>query len=126
MIPLLEFGLLTEVTSVQLQENTLTGTLPTEIGRMALTKATFKVFRNSLSGRVPSEFGMMTELVGGALHTNKLSGALPTGARTRVPRRHIPRAYAHNHRLSLRNGTADQRKELVPRLRQRILWAGEY
>ena len=74
-----EFGLLTGVTSFNAYENTLTGPIPSEIGRMGAVKAAFKVYKNSLSGTIPTEFGGMTELVGCGLYTNFLTGHLPTG-----------------------------------------------
>ena len=73
-----EFGLLTLVTSTQLQQNTLTGGIPTQIGRMTATKAMFKVQQNSLSSSIPTQLGGLTALVGGSFFTNKLTGRLPT------------------------------------------------
>ena len=76
-------GLLTEVTMLNLGQNSLTGTAPTQLG--CLTKLTTGgpygfLQSNLLSGTLPSELGyyvqMNSELT---LHNNKFDGTLPTG-----------------------------------------------
>ena len=81
--PHLQFGLLTDVTELNLGNNEMTGSIPTEIGCMPKVvtggSAGF-MGSNALTGSVPTELGalvQMTSYVG--LHGNKLSSTLPTG-----------------------------------------------
>ena len=45
-----------------LASNALTGTLPTEMGRMTRMKSLFEVWGNHLTGTIPTEVGLMTKV----------------------------------------------------------------
>ena len=59
------------------KENSLTGTMPTELG--SLTNLTLlSLYSNHISGSIPSEFGYLTALTDLDLSSNRLSRTLPT------------------------------------------------
>ena len=62
--PQLQFGLLTDVTSFLLYSNELTGTVPTEIGRISKTTK-LAISNNDITGLVPTQIGSLTSLVTG-------------------------------------------------------------
>ena len=63
--------------SLALAGSSLTGTLPTEIGR--LTSVTMlRLTYNGLTGSIPTELGLLTELSDLRLSQTSLSGSLPT------------------------------------------------
>ncbi|KAF8018056.1 hypothetical protein BT93_H3073 [Corymbia citriodora subsp. variegata] len=66
----------TELVSLQLQNNFLSGKIPPEIG--SLTKLTYLfMYNNSLSGTIPPEVGNLTSIVFLNLDTNQLYGEVP-------------------------------------------------
>ena len=75
-----ELGSLPIETELDLSYNRLTGTVPTEFGRMEVIYHHFRLDANSLSGTVPTEFGMMTAMeTNFKIHLNEeLCGDLPT------------------------------------------------
>jgi hypothetical protein len=71
-----EFGRLTALTKLEGWTNNLGSSIPTELGLMtALTKIDIPI--NSITGPIPTEFGRMTALVNVALDQNALTGTLP-------------------------------------------------
>ncbi|KAL3753094.1 hypothetical protein ACJRO7_000486 [Eucalyptus globulus] len=66
----------TELVSLQLQNNFLSGQIPTEIG--SLTKLNYLfMYNNSLSGTIPPEVGNLTSLTYFILSINQLYGEVP-------------------------------------------------
>ena len=64
------------VTQLSLMSNSLTGTIPSELGN--LTNLTWlNLSRNSLSGGIPGELGNLTNLEQLNLSDNSLSGSIP-------------------------------------------------
>ena len=71
-----ELGSLTNLLGLYLHENELSGTIPPELGNLTgLT--TLSLSENELSGTIPSELGSLTNLLGLYLHENELSGTIP-------------------------------------------------
>ena len=56
--------------------NQLTGSIPTEIGRLINLEALL-LYDNDFRGRIPSELGKLVKLRNLSLHVNKLSGQIP-------------------------------------------------
>ena len=62
-----------------LYSNKMTGTIPTEFGKMTGLVDRFRVYANSLSGKIPTELGQMTELTSElAVQSNQINGTVPT------------------------------------------------
>ena len=80
-----EIGLLEDLVSVELGKHArsasttggLTGTIPTEIGRLTKLKI-LELYGNELAGPLPAEVGRLTELISLDVETNKLTGELPS------------------------------------------------
>ena len=71
-----EIGDLTSLTRLTLSFNSLSGSIPGEIGDLtSLTRLTLSF--NSLSGSIPGEIGDLTSLTSLWLHGNDLSGSIP-------------------------------------------------
>jgi len=71
-----EFGLMTGLSWLFMNDNDITGTLPTELGN--LVNMTHMSFKDCLlEGTIPSEFGRMTKLENLFLETNSLTGSMP-------------------------------------------------
>jgi hypothetical protein len=68
--------LLTSIESgLYLQTNKLTGSIPSELGRLQLISQNFELSDNQLVGPIPSEIGMLTNMKFGLwLSDNFLSG----------------------------------------------------
>ena len=49
-----EYGLLTGLTSMALNRNSLNGTLPTQIGNLVAMRSSFRLDTNQLSGSLPT------------------------------------------------------------------------
>ncbi len=65
------------VTQIQLSSNSLTGSVPTDIGDIeSLTK--LDLYNNSLSGSIPAELGNLTNLTDLLVNMNSLSGSIPS------------------------------------------------
>ena len=64
--PVLKFGLLTDVTKLNLGSNSFTGTFPSEIGRMTklVTGGDWDglVCSNKLTGPMPTELGQLDQM----------------------------------------------------------------
>jgi len=75
-----EIGLLTDLTDIRLHKNSLTGTIPTQVGMLTKVKL-MRMDVNSLSGPIPSWFGLMTSYGSSnlqfKLYTNELCGDIP-------------------------------------------------
>ncbi|MEY4936407.1 MAG: hypothetical protein RIS64_2766 [Bacteroidota bacterium] len=65
------------VDTLLLDNNRLSGTLPTSMGNMTSLKVIF-LPNNQLTGAIPTQFGNLTALVMLYLHKNQLTGSLPT------------------------------------------------
>jgi Leucine-rich repeat (LRR) protein len=67
----------TNVTSLSLQMNNLSGTIPTQLGSLSnLTE--LNLSSNQLSGAIPTQLGSLSNLTSLSLSSNQLSGAIPT------------------------------------------------
>ncbi|KAK3254781.1 hypothetical protein CYMTET_36012 [Cymbomonas tetramitiformis] len=84
-----ELGASTALRYLYMDTNSLTGTVPTELG--ASTALTYlHCHTNSLTGTVPTELGALTSLANLYMHTNSLRGTVPTelGALTALANLH--------------------------------------
>ncbi|KAF8041612.1 hypothetical protein BT93_A0266 [Corymbia citriodora subsp. variegata] len=78
----------TELVSLQLQDNFISGQIPTEIGR--LTKLNYlSMYNNSLSGTIPPEVGNLTSMTHLDLSKNQLYGEVPETI-SRLANLHFP------------------------------------
>ncbi len=72
-----ELGNLTNLEWLSLDDNALSGSIPTELGNLTnLTELWLN--KNQLSGSIPTELGNLTNLTGLWLDKNQLSGSIPT------------------------------------------------
>jgi Leucine-rich repeat (LRR) protein len=72
-----EIGLLTALTSLNMSENEIAGTFPTEIGRLTNLEVLW-LDNNMLSSTLPSSLGTLPALKYLSMIGNRLSGSLPT------------------------------------------------
>lgn len=72
-----EIGLLLELDEMQLTDNSLSGNLPAEIGLLQ-NLATLELENNNLSGVLPPEIGNLIKLEFLSLNNNNLTGAIPS------------------------------------------------
>ena len=75
-----EMGGLALMRSLHLYDNSLSGTIPSEVGDL-ISLRTLDLHGNSLSGTIPSDVGDLTSLRTLDLHGNSLSGTLPSELR---------------------------------------------
>ena len=68
-----ELGKLTELKELHLEENELSGSIPPELGKLTELKE-LHLEENELSGSIPPELGRLTELKELHLEENELSG----------------------------------------------------
>ncbi|PIN03852.1 Leucine-rich repeat protein [Handroanthus impetiginosus] len=66
----------TKLTTLLIQNNLLTGELPSEIGRLRNLRYLY-LHNNSFFGEIPLMIGNLTNLTALQLHSNKLSGTIP-------------------------------------------------
>jgi len=71
-----ELGNLTNLTGLYLFNNTLSGSIPSELGNLTSLIDLF-LFNNTLSGSIPPELGNLTNLIDLRLYYNSLSGTIP-------------------------------------------------
>ncbi len=64
------------VTQININNNNLTGTIPSEIGNHTSLLRIF-LYSNKLSGAIPPEIGNLTNLTYLDLHSNQISGSIP-------------------------------------------------
>lgn len=72
-----ELGRLTNLNELLLNGNQLTGSIPTALGRLTNLYALY-LDGNQLTGSIPAELGRLTNLVDLRLWNNQLTGAIPT------------------------------------------------
>ncbi len=72
-----ELGNLANLTELWLYSNQLSGSIPSELGDLANLTVLGLTF-NQLSGEIPSELGNLANLTGLQLSSNQLSGAIPS------------------------------------------------
>ena len=65
------------VTKLLIYENSLTGTIPTELGNLSSLQW-LNLYENQLSGSIPSELGNLSSLQSLHLYENQLSGSIPS------------------------------------------------
>jgi len=65
------------VTSINLDFNTLQGTIPTELALLSYLTS-LSMDTNSLTGAIPSELGLLSSLDRCYLHSNSLTGTIPS------------------------------------------------
>ncbi|KAF7150793.1 hypothetical protein RHSIM_Rhsim02G0069000 [Rhododendron simsii] len=73
----LNFSLLPHLVKLDLSNNLIYGTIPSQIGGLSRL-ASLDVSINHLSGRIPSEVGMLRSLIELDLSMNNLTGSIPT------------------------------------------------
>ncbi len=71
-----ELGNLGELTSLRLSVNNLIGQVPAQLGNLTNLKYLL-IARNSLGGTIPSELGNLTNLISFSLQTNNFIGNIP-------------------------------------------------
>jgi len=72
-----ELGRLEQLRELILYDNSLTGTVPTELGRLEQLGYLY-LYDNSLTGTVPTELGRLEQLRALHLNENSLTGTIPT------------------------------------------------
>ncbi len=65
------------VTSLLLENNNLTGTIPSELGRLS-SLSLLALYNNNLTGSIPAELGDLRVLTTLNLYDNTLTGSIPT------------------------------------------------
>jgi Leucine-rich repeat (LRR) protein len=73
----LKTGKLTQLSSLWLDSNAISGTIPTEIGYLT-SMTSFSLSNAQLTGTIPTEFGLLLNLQRLWLSNNQLSGKIPT------------------------------------------------
>ena len=110
-----ELGNLTKLVWFYLNTNNLNGTIPTELG--TLTKVqNFALNNNQLSGTIPAELGSLTDLRDLFLNENNLSGTIPPELGTLTNLRYL--LLNENNQLS---GTIPAELGSLTNLKQLIL-----
>ena len=71
-------GALTNLQTLNLYSNTLTGKIPSQLGNLSTTLTTLNLSTNQLSGSIPSALGNLVTLQTLNLANNRLSGSIPT------------------------------------------------
>ena len=84
------------VTTLNLADNQLKGSIPTELGDLASLQH-LSLWRNQLTGPIPVELGNLASLTGLALYNNQLAGAIPTELGDLAS---LQRLYLHNNQLT--------------------------
>jgi hypothetical protein len=69
----------TDLTSIKVYKNKLSGWMPTEIGQLTRLKV-YVDYRNEISGYLPSEIGVLTAMTELNIYKNKVSGTIPEQA----------------------------------------------
>lgn len=69
---------------ISLHDNSLSGTLPTELGSL-LSVAVLELHDNNLSGSIPSEVGSLRNATNIMLQSNLLTGTIPVDVSTLLP-----------------------------------------
>ncbi len=83
------------VTRIELPANNMIGTIPTEIGDLALLEV-LDLDSNLLNGSIPTSIGNLTSLTGLALGNNDLTGGIPVEIGTLTS---LDNLYLHNNPL---------------------------
>ena len=65
------------ISSLTLRDNSLTGTMPTQLGLLSKLE-TIHIFGNSLSGTLPTQLGQLSQLRIVSAYMNSFSGSVPT------------------------------------------------
>ena len=68
---------MTKLQGLELYGNRLTGTIPTELGRLTSMQG-LHIDNNQLTGTIPAELGRLSNLRWLTLHDNRLTGEVPT------------------------------------------------
>jgi len=76
-IPGTTFGEMTDLVTFKMFENSLTGSIPSEIGKLKKLEE-FDVGTNSLTGSLPTELGLCSSLKDINIDQNKFRGTVPT------------------------------------------------
>jgi len=69
----------TDLTSIKVYKNKLSGWIPTELGLLTRLKV-YTDYRNMISGYLPSEIGSLTAMTEINIYKNKVSGTIPEQA----------------------------------------------
>jgi len=73
-----EIGLLTGLASVSITNTTLSGTIPSEMGKLVNLRRLW-LYGNNLTGTIPPALSQLTKLEVLELHQNMLGGSMPQG-----------------------------------------------
>lgn len=73
-----EIGLLTELASVSMTNSTISGSLPSQMGNLLGLRRLW-LYNNQLTGTIPASFDKLTELQVFEIQGNSIGGAMPQG-----------------------------------------------
>jgi Leucine-rich repeat (LRR) protein len=73
----LAYGLQEQLVDLHMENNDLTGTIPSELGQLTQLETLF-LHENALTGTIPSWLGQLSLLKQLQLHSNKLVGSMPS------------------------------------------------
>lgn len=71
-----EIGLMTTMATLSMTNATLVGTIPTEIGNLAGLRRLW-LYNNKLNGTIPTQFNSLDKLEVLELHHNEFTGEMP-------------------------------------------------
>lgn len=78
-----EIGLCTSLASLSMTNSTLAGPIPDEIGKLVELRRLW-LYNNQLTGAIPAALNNMPNLEVVELHNNNLSGEMPDGVCTAI------------------------------------------
>ena len=87
-----EFGSLTELQLLRLNDNNLTGEIPAELGGLANLQV-LRLGSNELTGEIPPELERLTNLQSLSLNSNELTGQIPPSLSTLQELHHLILGY---------------------------------
>eukprot|EP01064_Diplonema_japonicum_P014422 TRINITY_DN22053_c0_g1_i2.p1 TRINITY_DN22053_c0_g1~~TRINITY_DN22053_c0_g1_i2.p1 ORF type:complete len:344 (+),score=82.97 TRINITY_DN22053_c0_g1_i2:90-1121(+) len=97
----LQLHAFTQIETISLMNNGITGTLPIEWGTVP-TLQQIILYRNELDGTIPVEWGNITSLSTVLVHQNSLSGTLPDWGNPTHPMKHptLKKLWAYGNNLT--------------------------
>lgn len=67
-----------DITRIKIYKNSLSGTIPTQLGQLSKLVA-YVDYRNQISGTLPTELALLTEMTEINVYKNYMSGTIPSG-----------------------------------------------